>query len=348
MKFVWAAAFAAIFSAGAAIEATKGQAVRIKVHGVGLEGNLSGDSPDRDVTVYLPPSYQKSPKRRYPVVYLLHGFTDTDEKWMGFQKHFINVPEVADKALAAGASKEMIVVMPNAYTHFAGSMYSSSAVIGDWEGFVANELVAYVDGHYRTLAKPESRGLAGHSMGGYGTLRIAMKRPGVFSSVYALSPCCLTPPSLTPTGGPSRAEGVKSYDEVEKADFGTKAALASAAAWSPNPKNPPLYIDLPTKDGVPQPGVAARWAANAPIAMADQYVGNLKRLKAIAIDVGEQDRLIAGARELVRILENNGVKLIFETYPGDHVNHVSDRVETKVLAFFTRNLVFAGGKTRHN
>ena len=340
----------AVGLSGAALagEPAKGQVVRIKVHGVGLEGNLSGDSPDRDVTVYLPPSYQKSPKRRYPVVYLLHGFTDSDEKWMGFKKHFINVPEVADKALAAGASQEMIVVMPNAYTRFAGSMYSSSAAIGDWEGFVASELVAYVDGHYRTLAKPESRGLAGHSMGGYGTLRIAMKRPGVFSSVYSLSPCCLAPPSamppVMPGGGPSKAEGVKSYDEVEKADFGTKAALASAAAWSPNPKNPPFYIDLPTKDGVPQPAVAARWAANAPIAMADQYVGNLKRLKAIAIDVGEQDRLITGARELVRILEDNGVALTFETYPGDHVNHVSDRVETKVFAFFTRNLVFAGGK----
>ena len=347
MKFVWMA-MVAISLTGAALagEPAKGQVVRIKVHGVGLEGNLSGDPPDRDVTVYLPPSYQKSPKRRYPVVYLLHGFTDSDEKWMGFKKHFINVPEVADKALAAGASQEMIVVMPNAYTRFAGSMYSSSAVIGDWEGFVANELVAYVDGHYRTLAKPESRGLAGHSMGGYGTLRIAMKRPGVFSSVYALSPCCLAPPSAMPTNGPSKAEGVKSYEEIEKADFGTKAALASAAAWSPNPKNPPLYIDLPTKDGVPQPAVAARWAANAPIAMADQYVGNLKRLKAIAIDVGEQDRLITGARELVRILESNGVALTFETYPGDHVNHVSDRVESKVLAFFTRNLVFAGGKTR--
>ena len=73
---------------------------------------------------------------------------------MGFKKHFINVPEAADKALAAGASPEMMVAMPNAYTRFAGSMYSSSAVMGDWEGFVANELVTYVDGHYRTLAKP--------------------------------------------------------------------------------------------------------------------------------------------------------------------------------------------------
>ena len=324
----------------------KGQVVRIKVHGAGLEGNLSGDSPDRDVTVYLPPSYAKNPARRYPVVYLLHGFTDSDEKWMGSIKHFVNVPEVADRALVAGSSKEMIVVMPNAFTRFQGSMYSSSAVIGDWEGFVANELVAYVDGHYRTIAKPESRGLAGHSMGGYGALRIAMKRPGVFSSVYALSPCCMAPPGLPrASAGPSKAEMVKSVAEIEKADFGTKAALASAAAWSPNPKNPPLFIDLPTVNGVPQPGVLARWSANAPLAMVDQYAGNLKRLKGLAFDAGDQEAGIgAASKALDQLLAANDVPHSFEIYEGNHTNHIADRIEMKVLWFFTRNLVFPSGK----
>ncbi len=325
----------------------KGKVVRIKVHGAGLEGNLSGDSPDRDVTVYLPPSYERSKSKRFPVLYLLHGFTDNDEKWMGFQKHFINVPEVMDRALAAGTAKEMIVVMPNAFTRFQGSMYSSSAAIGDWEGFVANELVSYIDSHYRTLAKPESRGLAGHSMGGYGTIRIAMKRPGVYSSIYAMSACCLAPPPPQPQGTPgqpSKAEAVKSNEDIAKADFMTKAALASAAAWSPNPKNPPLYIDLPTRNGEPQPGVAARWSANAPLAMADQYIGNLKRLKAIAIDVGDKDFLIRGVKDLDQLLTVNDVPHGFEIYPGDHVNHISDRVEMKVTEFFAKNLVFEGAK----
>jgi enterochelin esterase-like enzyme len=340
MKFLWVLALFALTIDAA--EVAKGRVLRIKVHGVGLEGNLSGDSPDRDVTVYLPPSYEKNTKRRYPVVYLLHGFTDSDEKWMGFKKHFINVPEVIDKTLAAGTSKEMIVVMPNAYTRFQGSMYSSSAVIGDWEGFVANELVAYIDGHYRTMAKPESRGLAGHSMGGYGTIRLAMKRPGIFSSVYAMSPCCLMPPAAQQMVSPNaaQAEAVKTTEEIEKANFGIKAMLASAAAWSPNPQNPPLYIDLPTKNGELQPLVPARWAANAPVAMADQYLGNLRRLKAIAIDIGDKDSLLPGARELDRIFSVNNLSHVFEIYDGNHVNHVSDRMETKVLDFFSRHLAF--------
>ena len=87
----------------------------------------------------------------------------------------------------------MIIVMPNAFTKYQGSMYSNSAAVGDWETFVARDLVTWVDAHYRTLAKPESRGLAGHSMGGYGTLRIAMKQPGPFSAIHAMSSCCLAP-----------------------------------------------------------------------------------------------------------------------------------------------------------
>lgn len=328
----------ALCSAGLIATEGKGEVQRIRVHGKALEGNLAGDSPDRDVTIYLPPSYAKSPKKRYPVLYLLHGFTDSDEKWMGLKKHFINVPESADRAVAAGAAKEMIVVMPNAFTKFQGSMYSVSQVTGDWETFVAQELVAYVDSHYRTLARPESRGLAGHSMGGYGTLRLAMKRPGVFSSIYALSPCCLMPPAMVQGG--AKVEAVKSHEEIEKADFGTKAALASSAAWSPNPKKPPMYIDLAVKDGAPQPGVLARWAANAPVAMLDQYLGSLRKLKSIAIDIGDKDFLLGGAKEMDRMLTERDVVHSFEIYEGNHVNKVSDRIEAHVLPYFSRLLVF--------
>ncbi|HEX8357718.1 MAG TPA: alpha/beta hydrolase-fold protein, partial [Segetibacter sp.] len=171
----------------------KGSVERIKVHGKGLEGNLEGDDADRDVSVYLPPGYKANPKKRYPVVYFLHGYTDNDAKWYGFVKHWINMPAIVDSVFAAGGSKEMILVTPNAYTRFHGSMYSNSVTTGNWEDFVAKELVAYMDSHYRTIAKPESRGLAGHSMGGYGTMRIGEKYPEIFAGIYMLSPCCLTP-----------------------------------------------------------------------------------------------------------------------------------------------------------
>jgi len=331
------------------LKAQTGTVERIKVHGASLEGNLSGDSPDRDVSIYLPPSYKTDPNRRYPVIYMLHGFTDSDDKWFGLTKHWINLPEVLDRALAKGA-KELIVVMPNAYTRFAGSMYSKSVTVGDWEEYVARELVAYVDSHYRTLRARESRGLAGHSMGGFGTLRIGMKYPDVYSSIYALNPCCLAPVS-SPTAndavssGLANAESIRTDEEFQKASFGVKAALASAAAWSPNPQNPPFFLDLPLKDGQWQPATAAKWAANAPLATLDQYVFNFKRLRAIGFDAGTQEASIsATSRMLHEALDRYGIVHAFEIYEGNHVNRVAERIATKMLPFFSANLEFAVGK----
>lgn len=324
---------------------SKGTYERIKVHGKSLEGNLEGDSPDRDVSVYLPPSYATAKNRRYPVLYLLHGYTNTDEGWYGpntksgFQSAKTTLPEVADRGIAAGA-REMIIVMPNAYTVYQGSMFSNSVTSGNWEAYVTQDLVSYIDGHYRTLATPASRGLAGHSMGGYGTIRLAMKYPDVYSSIYVLSGCCLTA-NLNPRGEAfAQAAAVKTQEEAEKLARGPITMLAEAAAWSPNPKNPPFFFDLPVQDGKVVPAVAARWVANAPLAMIDQYMGNLKKLHAIAIDVGDKDGLAASNKELSRILTQNDVANTFETYDGDHTNHIADRVETKVLPFFSRNLSF--------
>ncbi|HTY63020.1 MAG TPA: alpha/beta hydrolase-fold protein [Acidobacteriota bacterium] len=322
----------------------KGKYERIKVHGKSLEGNLSGDSADRDVSIYLPPGYSKNTKRRYPVVYLLHGFTDSDDRWFGLIKHFVNVPEAADKAFAAGVP-EMIIVMPNAYTTFAGSMYSNSVTTGDWEGYISQDLVAYVDSRYRTIPNRNSRGLAGHSMGGYGTVRLSFKSSGVFSSVYAMSPCCMGADiSPRPDMG-KQIEAIKTLQDVEKANFGVKAMLASAAAWSPNPKNPPFFFDFTVKDGQLQPDVIASWAANAPLAMVHQYIPALKKYKAIAMDAGDKDMGINNTvKALDQILTDYGVPHTSEIYEGDHVNRIAERLVTKVLPFFGANLSFTGKK----
>ncbi|WP_128545867.1 alpha/beta hydrolase [Larkinella soli] len=321
--------------------ARRGTVERIKVHGKALEGNLEGDSPDRDVSVYLPPSYKTDSKRRYPVVYFLHGFTDSDDKWYGFTKHWINLPEVVDQALADPNLREMILVTPNAFTRYQGSMYSNSVTTGNWEEYVAKELVGYIDSHYRTLARPESRGLAGHSMGGYGSMRIGQKYPDIFSSVYLLSPCCLTPNMNAPQNPAAMAklEAVKTPEDIEKADFMTKAAFASAAAWSPNPSNGPFFLDLPVKDGQPQPMVTAKWAANAPLAAIDQNIGNLRKLHAIAFDAGDRDAGIAASiKVLDRVLNEYRVQHTYEEYEGDHINRIADRISRKMLQFFTQHL----------
>jgi S-formylglutathione hydrolase len=320
----------------------------ITVHGVSLEGNLEGDPPDRQVSIYLPPGYQREGTRRYPVIYLLHGYTDTDDRWFGRVQHFIDVPAVADRAWAAGA-REMMIVMPNAFTRYQGSMYSASLATGDWENFIARELVAYVDSHYRTIPNRMSRGLAGHSMGGYGTLRVGMKHPDVFSSIYALSACCmmLSDRLFAESNAPSPAEAIKSFEEFEKADFGTKAQFASAAAWSANPARPPFFLDLPTRDGHLQPLIVAKWAANAPLAMVDQHLHELKQLKAIAFDAGDMDTAIAATtRTLDAVLTSYGVPHVFEIYEGNHVNRIADRVEKHVLPFFSRNLAVPSGSQK--
>jgi len=316
----------------------KGSVDRVKVHAAALEGNLEGDSPDRDVSVYLPPSYRTETQRRYPVVYVLHGFTDTENGWFRVPSHFVNLPKSMEQALAAGGTREMILVMPNAFTRYAGSFYGSSVTTGDWETFVTRELVAYVDSHYRTIALRASRGLAGHSMGGYGTFRLAMKNPDVYGAVYALSACCLAPFNTQPSGI-AKARTIQTDSQFTKTDFITKVIIALAAAWSPTPKTPP-YFDFPFKDSTLQRDVSAAWSANAPIAMLGQYVAALKRIRFIAFDVGLQDGLLAENQRMDRLLSDYMIAHTFETYEGDHVNKIADRIEGKTLPFFSKVLSF--------
>lgn len=310
---------------------------RIKIHGTALEGNLEGDAVDRDVFVFLPPSYGKEKSRRYPVVYALHGYSIGAEQWT----HEIHVPQTIEGAIAQGA-KEMIVVLPDSKTLHNGSMYSSSVTTGDFEQFIAHDVVAYIDAHYRTLPDRSSRGLVGHSMGGYGATRIAMKHADVFGSVYIMSPCCLSPRPAG-AGNPEiekALEAVKTPEDSAKLSFFPRAQLASAAAWSPDPKNPPLYLDLPTKDGQPQPEVLAKWTANAPLAFIDQYIRNLRQYRAIAIDVGDQDGLRTDTEKLHNALERYGIVHTFEVYSGTHTSKVADRFQNHVMPFFSRSLCF--------
>lgn len=174
---------------------------RIKVHSAAIEGNLEGEPADRDVIVFLPPSYASNPTRHYPVVYALHGYFIGAEQWTGE----IHVPQTIEGAFAQGA-QEMIVVVPDSKTVYLGSFYSSSATTGDFERFISHDLVTYIDAHYRTLPTRESRGLVGHSMGGYGASRIGMKHSDVFGALYIMSPCCLSPMT---GGGPGPAGDMK-------------------------------------------------------------------------------------------------------------------------------------------
>jgi enterochelin esterase-like enzyme len=320
----------------------------IKIHGASLEGNLDGESVDREVLVFLPPSYSKDKHRRYPVLYALHGYSIGAEQW----SHEIHVPQTIEGAFALGA-KEMIVVLPDSKTSFGGSMYSSSVTTGDFENFIAHDVVSYIDAHYRTLPHRLSRGLVGHSMGGYGASRIGMKHSDVFGSLYIMSPCCMSPRPAAPPHAPGDTKfedaekkleetvaSLKSPADAKNLPFFTGAQLATAAAWSPDPKNPPLYFDLPMKDGVPQPDILAKWAANAPLAFVDQYIQNLRQYRAIAMDVGDQDGLRFDTTKLHEILDTYSIANSFEIYHGTHTSAVADRFQNHVIPFFSKNLCF--------
>jgi enterochelin esterase-like enzyme len=308
---------------------------RITIHGKALEGNLEGDAVDRPVLVFLPPGYARERNRRYPVVYALHGYSIGAEQW----SQEIHVPQTIEGAFARGA-QEMIVVLPDSKTMHNGSMYSSSVTTGDFENFIAGDVVTYIDAHYRTIPNRNSRGLVGHSMGGYGASRIGMKHPDVFGSLYIMSPCCLSARGAGPAN-PANEEAlaaVKTAEDSAKLPFGLRAQLASAAAWSPNPNNPPLYLDLPI--GSNQQSVLARWAANAPLAFIDQYIEKLRQYRAIAVDVGDQDNLKVDTGKLHDVLTNYGIRHDFEIYSGTHTSAVAVRFQEHVMPFFSRSLSF--------
>lgn len=317
---------------------------RIKIHGASVEGNLEGDAVDRDVIVFLPPSYSKDKHRHYPVVYALHGYSIGAEQWT----HEIRVPQTIEGAFAQDA-QELIVVLPDSKTVYGGSMYSSSVTTGDYERFISHDVVAYIDAHYRTIPKRTARGLVGHSMGGYGAVRIGMKHPDVFGSLYVMSACCLSPMGERPANpafakgmeeAEKQLEAVKNPADAAALGFFARARLASAAAWSPDPKNPPLYLDLPEKNGAPQPDVIAKWTANAPLAFIDQYIDNLRGYRAIALDVGDQDGLRFDMIKLHAVLDKYGIANSFEIYHGTHTSHVAYRFQNHVIPFFSKNLCF--------
>jgi S-formylglutathione hydrolase len=133
---------------------------------------------------------------------------------------------------------------------------------------------------------------------------------------------------------------LKTREAVAALRYPNKSIFARAAAWSPNPKNPPFFIDLPVRDDVPQPAIQAKWLANSPLAMIDQYTPSLKRHKAIQFDVGLEDGLLGVNRQLDALLTQAGVTHEFETYDGNHNNKVFERIETRVLGFFSTNLEF--------
>ena len=319
----------------------KGRVVVDSLYSAHLENDM-GEKPTRALSVYLPPGYDQG-EQRYPVIYFLHGFLNN---------HTLSPPmvEVLDYAIATRRIRPFIMVVSDQRTTYDGSFYSNSGLYGNWEDFTAFGLVTYMDSHYRTLPDRNSRGITGHSMGGYGALKLAMHHPDIFGSVYALSPGALT---IVREYGPNsdtyrELAEAKTVEALQKTYF-AKVIVAFAKSWSPNPDNPPFYCDIPFEfEGenlVARPEVLAKWYANMPLHMIDENLENLRKLRAIKLDWGRNagERFTQQCDMFSQRLENVGITHFAEEYIGTHVSGIftkDGRVPNDMLPFFETYLDF--------
>jgi S-formylglutathione hydrolase len=275
-------------------QTAEGRLIREVIRAKTIENRPAGEPAERNVSIYLPPGYDANTSKRYPVVYLLHGITDSDTTWTKpWSKEtdgYSTIPDIMNKGIAESRFGEMIVVMPDQNTKAFGSFYVNSSATGDWADLTAKELVSYIDGKYRTISSRNSRGIVGHSMGGYGALTLGMKHPDVYSVVYGLNPAIMGwAADFTPeTPAFQRILLIKSFDELMKSrDLYTMATVTLAQAFSPNPTKPPFFADFPFEmvDGKMQPTAAyAKWESHFPIKMVPRYADNLKKLRGLRFD----------------------------------------------------------------
>jgi S-formylglutathione hydrolase FrmB len=315
-----------------------------------LINTVTKENPTRRVAVYLPPSYLNTTKR-YPVLYLLHGVGDSSTVYTEDTVKYHNIKDLMDQGIESQKFGEMIIVMPNEQTTWYGSFYTNSTVTGNWENFTADDLVSYIDNKYRTIAAVSARAIAGHSMGGYGAITLAMKHPDVFSSVYAMNAALISfRGEITPTNpGMKKFIRATNLDAIKAAkSFVTMGLLSVARAFSPNPLNAPLYIDKPFKFSgkqlVPVPLVYRKWGEKDVVKMAVKYDLNLKQLKAIKFDSGLQDDsrfIIENNRLFALALRAQHIPYEFEEYQGDHSNKLwglDGRIYQKMLPFIFKHV----------
>jgi S-formylglutathione hydrolase FrmB len=334
---------------------TTSRLLEVKVSAPSLKDNLLGDPVEQTFEIYLPPSYDASPAKRFPTLYLLHGFIGTSKVWT----KNMSLQSLMDEMIKSGKTREMIVVAPNGRNAYQGAFYTNSTVTGNWEDYIYRDLVQHVDATYRTIARAESRGIAGHSMGGYGAMSLAMKHPDVFSAVYSLSPCCLgmegdftseNPAWLKTVRLQSKGQLKARPDSFE--EFFQLAFVAVSSAFSPNPQRAPFYVDFPYQEHggrlETNESAMAKWRAKMPLYMIDDNKENLMKLRGIFIDYGEKEEfshIRITSSQFSKALAERNIPHVFEVYPrGDHGSLIKQRLETRVLQFFSEKLDFGNSQ----
>lgn len=301
-----------------------------------LRGNPLGDPHRRPLWIYTPPGYEGG-RDRYPVVYVLLGFTGHVAMWRNrtpFRQPFI---ETADAALSSGACPPVIMVYVDAWTALGGSQFVDSPGIGRYHTYLCRDVVGWVDRHYRTRDDRAHRAVMGKSSGGYGAMVTALWRPDLFGALAthagdALWEVCHAPsfPSLVRA---LRDDYGGSYDRFW-ADFGSRVPLsketdadlleiwAYAAAYSAE-EDGTVHLPFDTATGALIPEVWDRWLAYDPVRIAAARPEAARGLNAVWIDAGTRDEwfLDLGAtafRDALLAAGLPGERMRFELFPATH------------------------------
>lgn len=321
----------------------QGRLVDDSVRSAALEGNRLGDPSVRPLRIYLPPSYDNGEDRRYPVLYLLHGFRDTPVSWSDGSYSGLRLERAMDSLIGAG-QHEFIIAMVDGSNTYGGSVFTNSIVTGNWETYLVRDVIRQVDGHYRTLRRPSSRGIGGYSMGAGAALRIAMRYPNGFGLVYAVSPNAELPCQWMSPAEQRQLLAVASDRAAHQLTGDPQLCLGYGAAWSPDSTRPPTYVALPFQERegriVVDSLVLEQWSSWKLLDMIPRYREGLVRLRGIGIDVGESDRYAPGVARLDSLLTRLRIRHQYQHYPGDHGSGIPDRVVAHLLPFFSAGFDF--------
>lgn len=307
-----------------------------------LADNPLGDPARRDVVVMLPPSYDASAARRYPVVLLLAGFSGN-----GWQLAFNRsawqtpLPQRIGDAMRAGKVAEAIVVAPDCFSRYGGSQYIDSPAIGRYQSYLADELVPFVDERLRTIPRREARAVVGKSSGGYGAMVLAMRRPDVIAAcashagdgafeISYLRELPQTVLTLEKRGGLGAfLQWFEEQPSKGQAAFEVMSHLCCAAAWSPTATGPYGFgegFELPVNlvTSAVRDDVWQKWQDNDPVRMVDdaRHRAGLSQMRAIFLDGGRSDEynLQLATRQLAGKLAQHGLPHTHEEFDGGHFN----------------------------
>jgi len=313
-----------------------------------LIDNVIGNSPIRKLQIYTPPGYEKHGDRVYPVIYLLHGLPFSEkayidiktwDPWIGDPMPFQEYPdfpeegfrEWVDGLILAEIIEPLIIVMPNAANEMYGfSFYTNSLLNGNFENFIVEDVVSYIDENYRTINSPDSRSVMGNSQGGYAAIKLGMLHPDVFGVVASHSGLLYLDGVLA-LGEVVVSENPDGFIGPDPTKFLTSAGYAMSSAWSPNLNNPPFYVDLPFEypSGAVIPEVRERWRAQDVFTMLDANIFNFSSLKGVYMDAGTYDEL--GMNQMTwafkEKLDYLGIANTTEGFDGGHFNKMFSRFE---------------------